>query len=539
MSIFSIGVSGLNSAQIALHTTSNNVSNVYTPGYNREITLLSENVVGGGSRVIDVQRQFDYFVSTQLNRATSASSALHSYQAQISQIDNLLADTDAGLAPIMENFFSSLQDLAATPSDPAARQGVIGTADSLTAQLRALDRYLGDLQSGVNSQIDSEVTQINNIISQVATLNHEISIARARNGEAPNTLLNQRDQLVTDLSARIDTSLVVQNGSYSITVANGQPLVAGTQAYSLSSMASAADPTRIVVGYIDSAGNEVELAETTFGGGALGGLMSFRSETLDNVENKIGQLAVSLAMGFNAQHEAGVDLNDDPGTAFFSVGVPTVYGNANNAGSAVLTGVFDDHLGLTGADYSLRVSDAATREFLISRRDGSGAFTATLDGANQLSFAGMVLTIDDPAQLVDGDRFQVQPTRAGAGDIRNLISDTGMIAAGQSGASGDNRNALALQDLQDSKLFGGNASLSQSYAALVGEVGNKTNIVQVNQAAQQSLFEQIRMVQQSESGVNLDEEAANLIRYQQFYQANAKVIEIGATVLDTILGLRA
>jgi len=131
-----------------------------------------------------------------------------------------------------------------------------------------------------------------------------------------------------------------------------------------------------------------------------------------------------------------------------------------------------------------------------------------------------------------------RPTRVAAGDREALISDTSEIAAGLGPGSGDNENALALQKLQDGALVGGQATLNQAYAALVGDVGTRTNIVQINLDAQQGLSEQLRAVQQSESGVNLDEEAANLIRYQQYYQANAKVIETATVVIDALLGLR-
>src|SRR5690554_4040038 len=107
MSIFSIGLAGLRSAQIALNTTSNNISNVYTPGYNREVTILAENRIGGGSQAVEVQRQHDMFIARQLNSAVSDRSALESYNTQISQIDNLLGDMDAGLSKMMENFFSA------------------------------------------------------------------------------------------------------------------------------------------------------------------------------------------------------------------------------------------------------------------------------------------------------------------------------------------------------------------------------------------------------------------------------------------------
>ncbi|WP_461481182.1 flagellar hook-associated protein FlgK [Porticoccus sp.] len=539
MSIFSIGVSGLHTAQIALNTTSNNITNVYTQGYNRELTLLEESGIGGVN-VSGVQRQFDYFIASQLNSATSALTGLQNYQTQISQINNLVADSDAGLAPLMQDFFSAIQDLVSAPSDPAARQEVIGTADTLSSQLRSVDNYLQDMQRNVNIQIGDEITQINDTAALIAKLNRDIALATAKTGVPPNSLLNQRDQLVNSLSERVEVRLTIQDGgSYNIAIANGQPLVSGTESFALETIASAGDPNRIVLGYRDSAGNIQELPESLFDGGSLGGLFSFRAETLDKVQNQVGHITVSLAMAVNEQHEMGVDLNGDLGEAFFSIGSPTVFANTKNTGTAVLSAAFTDAAGLTGSDYDLKVSDAASGEFTITRRDGSAPFTLTLDAANQLVFDGLTLTLDDPLVLVDGDRYQLQPTRRVAAGFDNLIGDTARIAAGSGAGSGDNRNALALQDLQSASLVGGRASLNQAYASLVGFVGNQTNIVQVNLTAQEGLTQQIRTMQQSESGVNLDEEATNLIRYQQYYQASAKIIEVGGTLLDTILGLRS
>jgi flagellar hook-associated protein 1 FlgK len=118
---------------------------------------------------------------------------------------------------------------------------------------------------------------------------------------------------------------------------------------------------------------------------------------------------------------------------------------------------------------------------------------------------------------------------------------SGVTFTGLSGSTGpgDNRNALALQNLQSEATVGESATFSGAYGAMVSDVGNRTNITQVNFEARQGLTDQLRAVQQSESGVNLDEEAANLIRYQQFYQANARVIDAASSLFDTILGLRS
>lgn len=539
MSIYSIGVSGLNAAQIALQTTSSNISNVNTPGYNRQVTLLNDASVGGGIEVADVQRQFDSFISAQMNYANSGLSYLSSYEVQINQLDNLLADQDAGLAPLMQNFFASVSDLAASPSDPAARQGLLGAASTLTAQFRSIGKYLDDMQSGINTQISEEIDAVNNTAALIAKLNSEISIARARTGEEPNALMNQRDQLVTQLSENLNVKVYEQDGgSYNLVIGNGQPLVFGNESYELVAIASSREPNQTAIGYKDSGGNVLELSQSIFSGGEIGGLLAFRSETLDSLRSNLGRLATSLASSFNAQHQLGLDVNGDPGSDFFSIGSPSVFSNSSNLGSASFAIDFSDTMQLSGADYDLRVLDAVTGEFSISRQGTKESFTATLDASNQLVFDGVTLTLDDPSLLVDGDKFSAFPTRYLTSSINVSIQDISQIAAGQIGGSGDNLNALALEDLQFELLVGGSTTLNKAYAALVVEVGNQTNIIQINQSAQAGITAQMKAIQQSQSGVNLDEEAANLIRFQQYYQANARVIETGSTIIDTLLGLR-
>ncbi|XKH60289.1 flagellar hook-associated protein FlgK [Halomonas sediminis] len=550
MSMFSVGLSGLNAAQNALNTTSNNISNVYTPGYNRELTQLGEGREGGGVRVNDIERQFNTYVADQLNSAKTQSSALQAYQNQVTQVDNLLADRDAGLAPLMQNFFSSLEDLASAPSDPAARQGVLGTANTLSAQFRSFDGYLQDMQGNINNQIKDEITQINNTTEQIAGLNREIALARARTGEAPNSLLNQRDHMVSELNERMDLRLNIQDGkTYNISLPNGQPLVTGTDSYKLEPVTSDADPQRTVVGYRDGGGNLVTLSEDVVTGGALGGLMNFREETLDKTQNQIGQLAVSLSTAFNEQHKLGVDLNGDQGEDFFKVRSPQTYGYTNNTGE-ISSAEFDpatiDELRAT--DYTVRFEGS---DPVVTRNDNGQVVDFDEDVWNDtgtLTFGG--IAIEFSTAPVDGDRFEIQPVRRAGNGMEANIADLDKIAAGQpvnpddapgswvAAGAGDNRNALALQNLQSESIVGGSASVSGAYGAMVSDVGNRANITQVNLDARQGLTDQLKAVQQSESGVSLDEEAANLIRYQQFYQANARVIDTAGTLMDTILGLR-
>ncbi|MCK0744919.1 flagellar hook-associated protein FlgK [Chromohalobacter nigrandesensis] len=540
MSIFSIGLSGLSAAQTALSTTSNNLSNVNTEGYNRQLPILGESYsdgsTGTGVSVDEVQRQFNSYVTEQYNDANSQTSALESYQSQVSQIDNLLADSDAGLAPLMQDFFSSLDDLSGAASDPAAREGVLGSASSMAAQFRSFDSYLGDMRSSLNGQLEGTVTDINNTATQIASLNDQITQARAKSGgEEPNTLLNKRDKLVSDLNGLVGADLNVQDGdTYNINLENGQPLVSGTNSYDLEAVSSSEDPSRTVIGYRDAGGNLNEIDDGAFENGELGGLLSFRSETLDSVQNQLGRMTAVLGSEFNAVHEQGVDLNGDDGEAFFNVGSPRVLSNSENDGDGAITAEYSNVNELTSSDYRITYAEG---EYQAEKLSDGTTTTLTPNGDGDVEFDGMTLNISGTAQ--EGDSFMLQPTRTASQDFEVAISEGAEIAAAsQEGGSGNNENALALLDLQSEKIVGGTSSVSDAYASLVNDVGNTTNITQVNLDAQSGLTEQLREYQQSESGVNLDEEYANLVRYQQYYQANARVIDVGSQVLDSVLQLR-
>lgn len=635
MSMFSIGLSGLNAAQNALNSTGNNISNVYTSGYNREVAELGEAKAGsGGVKVDNIERQFNRFVADQLNDATSQSSALSKYAEQMNQIDNLLADREAGLSPLMQDFFASLQDLSSAPSDPASRQGVLGTAETLTAQFRSFDSYLQDMQDNVNGELQDQVDFINNATNQIAGLNREIALARASQGEAPNGMLNQRDHLVNQLHERMDIRVSRPDGkSYGIGLPNGQSLVTGKDAFELEVMPSSRDPERMVLGYNDARNGTVELPRDLITGGELGGLLAFRDEALDKTQNQIGQMATSLAMAFNEQHQQGVDLNGDQGKTFFEVRAPQAYSHTGNE-AKVASVEFNESApeALLPTNYTARYNGS---DFIVTRDDIDKTVDASWDGET-LSFGGVDMTFQQAPEK--GDGFEVQPIRRAASEMRLSIAELDEVAAGtfvldQAGGmdvsdlrvtgsqalantaeplelelsgnqltidgfsgnvtvngetrtldagvvqntqgdaaatladgdevsidgislviddagtdaslaisqgltgSGDNRNALALQALQSEDIVEGSASLNGAYGAMVSDVGNRTNIVQVNLDARQGLTDQLRAVQQSESGVNLDEEAANLVRYQQYYQANARVIDTATTIMDTILGL--
>ncbi|MDB5779793.1 MAG: flgK [Polaromonas sp.] len=544
-SMFYTGLSGLNAAQAALVTTGHNTANVNTPGYSRQSAQISASggsyvpsvgFFGNGAQVTNVSRSYDEYLTSQLNQAQSMNQSLTTYGTQISQIDNLLASQTAGLAPQMQTLFTHVQAVANTPADTSARQQLISSSQALANQFRSMDHYLTGLNANVNGQMSGMVEQINTYAGQIASLNKQVAMfGNASGTQAPNDLLDQRDQLVSDLSKLVGTKVVVQDGGqFNVFIGNGQTLVLGDKATTLAAVGSSIDPTRTTLATVNNAGTAVQLQEGMITGGAIGGLLQFRNETLSTAQNALGRIAISLADTFNAQHMAGYDLNGAKGKNFFSQASPAVLPNVTNAGT--LTPSFADIGKLTTSDY--RVDAMGSGDFKVTRLSDNTTVGADSTGA----YDGLKLTFTGAEA---GDSWLVQPTRAGARDFAVVLTDPAEVAAagspfaGTTGGVSDGSNALLLGALQNKKTMGGGtASFNDAYAQLVSTVGNKARQVQISGAAQSSLTLQIRTAQQSVSGVNQDEETANLLMFQQMYQANAKVIQTASTMFDAVLGIR-
>ena len=634
-SMFYTGLSGLNAAKAALVTAGNNTANVNTAGYSRQTAQVASSggiyapgvgFFGSGVKVTDVTRSYDQYLTTQLNQAQSLNQSLTTHYTQISQIDNLLANQTAGLAPQLQTLFTNVQAVANTPADPSARQQLISSSQAVANQFRSMDQYLGSLNANINDQVAGTVDQINTYAEQIASLNKQVAmLGNAMGGQAPNDLLDQRDQLVNDLGKLVGTKLVVQDGGqYNVFIGNGQTLVLGDKATRLAAVSSSRDPSQTGIATVNAAGDKVEVQDSVLAGGSLGGLLQFRNETLSNAQNSLGRIAIALADTFNAQQKLGIDLNGVLGTDFFSQASPGVISNSRNTGTLALTAAFSNASQLTTSDYRLDVS--AGPAYAVTRLSDNKIFSAT-DLSSSVppnTFDGVTLTFASGAAAA-GDSFLIQPTRTGARDLAVTLTDPAKVAAASpiitgntvgnqgsgavsagtvdanylakplaakvtltydsatnelsgfpdgstvtysdgakmtfdgitvtisgklsnndtftidknTGGVSDGSNALLLGALQNKKTIGGStASFNDAYGQLVSTVGNKARQLQISNTAQTSLTLQIRTAQQSVSGVNQDEETANLLMYQQMYQANAKVIQTASTMFDAILGIR-
>lgn len=445
MSLFNIGLSGLSVAQNSLTTVSHNMTNSTTVGYSRQNAIIttaggvatSAGFLGQGAKTSTVQRVYDEFLTNQLRGSQTLSSSLGAYSDQISSIDNLLGDTTGGLEPLMEKYFAAVQAVSDTPSDTAARQSMLNAAQSLAGQIRSTSSYFEDQQTGINATVKSSVTQINAYTTQIAKLNADITRATASaSGQPPNDLLDQRDQLISELNQVVGVKVVTQDsGTINIFVGNGQPLVMGSNSYNLEAVASSADPTRTGIAYVLPNGTKIEMADDTLTGGTLGGTLQYRSESLDTAQNSIGRLAASLAQSYNNQNKLGMDLNGNVGTDLFSIGSPLVLTNAKNAATttATVTASIADANSLSTSDYELRFD--GTNYNLVRLSDSKTVATAAATIPPTAPPTPVTLTADGLSVttsgdgMTKGDSFQIQPTRQIADKFDSLITDPAKVAA--------------------------------------------------------------------------------------------------------------
>jgi len=538
-SLLSIGQSGLAAANLALATTSHNIANVNTPGYSRQEVVQRAAMAGfsgagfsgKGVEVVNIQRVASAFLTQQAHIATANASASNTALEYLNRIADNLTSDETSLSSSVDGFFSSLQDLSATPSGSTERQSVISAAQSLVNRFNSLDESLTSMSSEIGQRLQTAASQINTYAGQIAKLNDQIALQMG-SGLTPNDLLDQRDQLIRSVSDLTSVSLVDQgDGRVNVFLPSGDALVLGSQSTQLVVQRDESDPAQFRLAAQGAATGGV--ARTIQGsidlGGTVGGLMSVQSNIADS-RNELGRIAIAFGDAINKQQALGQDIKGVQGTNLFDIGSPSAFPISTATGSLNVS--FADTTALQSSDYQL---DYDGTQYTVTRKsDGvKTAFTSlpqTIDG----------MSIAAGTALAAGDSFIIQPTRGGAGNLKLAFTNPDKIAAASlsaaTTATGDNTNVRAMAALATKALVDGK-TIANANAQLMGKIGNAASAKGIEATANQRLLDQVTTQEQSVSGVNLDEEAANLLRYQQAYQASAKAIAIAGEVFKTILDI--
>jgi flagellar hook-associated protein 1 len=623
--VFGISVSALQAFQNAINTTSNNVANASTPGYDRETVNLTEAIpqsngaatIGAGVVVSGINRAFSQAAANQLNASQSSLGQINALQNYANQIDNLFGTTVGGLSTALQSFYSAFSDVANNPTSTASRQALIGQAQSVAGSFQNASGALNSLNTDVNSRITADVTQINSIAKAISALNGQIVTGTAQDGgQPPNELLDQRDQLVSSLSQLVGISTTTDpNGALNVFVGNGQPLVLQGQTTALTTVANQFNATQLEIGNSSSSA----IISNNITSGDLGGLLAARAQVINPALGQLGQIATALSQTVNAQQADGLDLSGNLGANIFSVSAPLATGSSRNTDAvSASVSVSPNGLGaLTANDYVLSFVGGTPK--LTNTSDGTSVTPA---GAGTVAspYTAPGISIVLSGTPANGDQFLVQPTAAAAAGLKVVLSNPSQIAAAgaiktaaagtntgaagissgrvldstnanlltpvtitfanppssfsvnggpaqaftsggniavngwqvqisgapaggdtftvssNAGGTGDNRNALAAANQQNvGVLQNGTTSITGGISALITGLGSQAQQINTAQTAQAAVNAQAVSSVQSTSGVNLDEEAASLLQWQQAYQAAAHALAIGNSLFATLI----
>lgn len=437
--IFSIGLSGLQAAQIGIATAGENISNSSTAGYNVESAVFNEasgqytgsGYMGGGVTTATVQRAYSQYLTTALNNAQSSNSALTASYTLATQLSNLVGSPTSGIATSITTFFSGLQDVSNSPASTATRQTALSDAQSLADQVNAAGQQYDAMRQSVNTQLSNAVTQINTYTQQIAQLNTQISMASS-SGQQPNQLLDQRDLAVSNLSQLVGVQVVQNSSGYSVFLGNGQPLVVSGQNYNLGTQPSSSNPSELTVtwqGMPGSTATPQPLSGAALQGGTVGGLVSFVQNTLDPAQAQLGAIATSFAAQVNQQNALGLTQGGLPGGSLFTVSGPVVTANLNNSGTGAVSATLTNAVSPPTDNYTLSYASGTWTLTDTTTNNVVGTTTTQPSTSSPFAPTGSGLSITTTGTMNDGDSFAIQPTAGALDSFAVATSDPSAIAA--------------------------------------------------------------------------------------------------------------
>ncbi|HEV8311604.1 MAG TPA: flagellar hook-associated protein FlgK [Burkholderiaceae bacterium] len=641
--LMSLGTRAMFASYAQLQTTSQNIANANVEGYSRQQVELKTAMgqytgagfFGKGVDVATVSRSYDSFLTKEAASTVSASFFDQARLDQLKQLENVFSTGTDGIGYAANQFLNAMSDVANNPQDASARQVVLTRAQDLATHFASAGGQLDTLQSGVTQDLKNSVTTVNGLTQQIAKVNGQIAAVQGA-GHTPNDLLDQRDQLISQLSQYLQvTTIPADDGTLGVFIAGGQRLVLGSQALQMQAVPDTYDPARMGLAIVEANGTRT-LPSDMLTGGSIAGLISFQNKDLQRARDLLGQMAAALSARVNEQQALGLDLSQPSGAGapIFSVGAPQALpasSNAKDASGNYLTSValtVTDASQLQASDYELRAdpSGAPGAYELTRLSDGLVRTIASGDVVD-----GVRIDIGPPAPSAT-DRFLLQPVARAVNGMQVVLDDPRGIAAaspvtatlgaantgtasvaslravsptinpsltaditftnnngdyswtlsdGTSGTgtwtpgqpialngfelqlngvpkSGDtlnvsktlfpasnNGNALAMVALRDESLVGrtlqasgtlvGGTTITDAYADAIADIGVRVQSAKSSASISGASAAAAEQARSAKAGVNLDEEAARLIQYQQNYQAAAKVLQVAQQLFDKLL----
>jgi flagellar hook-associated protein 1 FlgK len=454
-----IGRKGLQTQQKALDVTGHNIANANTEGYTRQRAVMQATQpfaypsfsrlygagqLGTGVEIQEIKRIRDDFIDAQVRKENGVAGEWESRKNTLDKLEVVLNEpSDTGLRTVLDQFWESLQTLSTRPEDGSVRAAVRQRGMAVAETFNHLDKQLDDLQKNIDIAVRIKVEEINNIATQIGSLNEQIVKVEV-SGDHANDLRDKRDLLIDQLGLLINTdNREDPYGAVTVTI-GGRALVSDQQVNYLQTVTVPPNGFAEIQWAVDS-------SLVTVSSGAIQGLQYSRDVIVDSQRVQLNTLASQFIVSFNTQHQLGFGLDSIDGRDFF-----------------------------TGADASDMAVDA-----------------------------GIIASLDAIA--------------AAAGPAAPLISP------------GDNGNMLLLAALKHDNTTMGTSTFDDYYRAMAAELGVAGQAANRMVENQDLLLSQLDNQKQQISGVSLDEEMTNMIKFQHAYNAAARVVTSMDELLDVII----
>jgi flagellar hook-associated protein 1 FlgK len=441
--------------QFAIDLTGANIANVNTPGYSRQravfesVGALDVNSVRAqvGVQIAGVERIYDAYLNNQVIDQSQVVGYNQAKSDILDRVEGIFAENGGAASDMMNRFWNSWIELATNPQGQVERENILAAAQDLAAKFRGLDSDLTRLAQDTGENITNTVAQVNDYLTQIADLNKTIVGNGAQDNGNSNILKDRRSELLKQLSGLVDMNYIEDsNGADNVFLANGKPLILGSN---ISSLAVNNQAGAIAVVYLNDQNENLNQTLSQGGKGKLAALLETANTIVPDYQEKLNAIAAAIVAEVNTRHQAGYDNYGNVGGNFF---------------------------------------DPATKAV----------------------------------------NFQV-----GAA----VSSDVNKIAASAS-VNGDGENALALGAIKDQAFMNaGTATISDNYASLIGRIGRDVSYARTSLDHQSAIMHQLSNRREATSGVSLDEEMMNLMKYQMAYNASGKLVNTADQMMDTLMGL--
>ncbi len=543
---------GLLSQQLAIEVTGQNIANVQTEGYSRQEVKFEATTprsfslgqLGTGVRVAGIERSHDEFLFSQI---LSEGDTLGRFQVRkdvFDQLEILLSENNGqSLNLTLSSFFSAIQDVSGNPTGLPERSSMLAEAQNLASVFNNLGESLFQIQRNLDATISVEVAKINSLTEEIAALNQAIHANEPTTFSA-NDLRDKRDQKVKELSELIDLNFVdEQDGQISITLNDGTPLVLQSTAFTLDTSINGNNKSFLDIVVLDGAGNSTNIT-SSITGGTLKGYLDMRDTEVEDLRDKLDRLAAGFVQEFNKIHQQGFGIDGSTGNNLFSALTTTVLINTNNTGSATLTATNGDPSNISVDKYEITITGSNSFSLTnLTTGASSGTFTFTSGSTFNLA-NGFAVTISGTPAV--GDKFKLSVSESASRNFSvasGVLSNSDKISAGLN-SSTDGANALELVKLQSKLVFGsitldsagsGTFTFDEFYSSIVSTVGIESFSSQSTFLQQEAILLQLNIRRESISGVSIDEELINMIKFQQAYNAAARLIGVVDELLDTVI----